>query len=78
MEHPEQFLKIKMSPRFPKSSDKQVDFLARAIGAAMAGYKPSTGARYLAKVDLCEQCGERKADIELEREGKIYLWCGVC
>jgi hypothetical protein len=78
IERPEQFLAITASPRFPSSSDKQISFLARGVGAVLARYQPSTGARYLAKFELCEQCGERPAVMKLFREGREYSWCGTC
>lgn len=77
-EQPERFLAIKASALFPTSAEKQIDFLARSIGAVLAGYRPSTGRRYLAKFDLCEQCGERPAVVELFRGEKGYSWCGAC
>lgn len=75
---PERFLSIKMSARFPRSPDKQIEFLARSIGAVLAGYEPSTGVRYLARLGMCEQCGERPAVTKLTRAGETCSWCGAC
>ena len=80
-EHAESFLKIKANPAFPRSVDRRIDFLARSIAAVMVRYRPSTGRRYLAKRELremCEQCGERRAVMDLDTGGKIYAWCGAC
>lgn len=69
------FLEIKASKRFPKSPEKQVEFIARGFGALIAGYKPSTGDRYLAvMVRRCQQCGERP--VSLDFRGRS--WCGDC
>jgi hypothetical protein len=77
-EQPERFIAIKADRRFPKSSDKRIDFLARSIGAALARYRPSTGRRYLARIEKCDQCGELPAVINLIRDRKVYSWCGAC
>ena len=79
-EQPERFLVIKANRRFPKTSaEKQIEFLARTLGAVMAGYRPSTGLRYLAQqLKWCEECGERPAVMELIRDGRAYSWCGAC
>jgi len=80
-ERAELFLEIKANPAFPRSGDRRIDFLARSIAAVMARYKPSTGRRYLAKRELremCEQCGERRAVMDLYTGGKRYAWCGAC
>jgi hypothetical protein len=79
-EQPERFLAIKAHRRFPKTSpDRQIEYLARTIGAVMVGYRPSTGLSYLARqLKWCEQCGERPAVMELITDGRVYSWCGAC
>jgi hypothetical protein len=77
-EQPERFLSIRKSSRFPRSTDKQIDFLARSIGAVLARYEPSTGVRYLARLGMCEHCGERPAVMALTRGGETRSWCGAC
>jgi hypothetical protein len=84
-QQPDRFLKIKSSPRFPKSSHKQIEFLARRIGALLAGYEPSTGDRYIpGLINWCICCGERPAALGLIREGETDTswsgrpWCGAC
>ncbi len=67
-EHPEHFLAIKASPRFPKAPEKQIKFLARTIGAKIAGYEAQTGYKYLgALIERCELCNEKPAVIQLIR-----------
>jgi hypothetical protein len=68
-ERPKSFLATKEILRFPKSRDKQIEFLARSMGALLAGYRPNTGYKYLATlVQRCEYCGEKPAIIDLSRQ----------
>lgn len=69
-ERPEYFLRCKANSRFPRSPDKQIDFLARGIGGLIAGYKPNTALKYLAAlVTFCQHCGTKPAVIELRHSG---------
>jgi hypothetical protein len=77
-EHPELLLRIKASQGFPRSLDRRIDFLARSIAAVLAGYRPSTGRRYLGRRELCEQCGVRRAVMDLVIGTNSYAWCGAC
>ncbi len=70
-DYPEQFLAIKISPRFPKDTDKQIEFLARGIAAVVAGYMPRTGNKYLFPlIQRCEHC-TKPAAIQLNRGHKV-------
>jgi hypothetical protein len=67
-ECPESFFAIRRSRRFPKRPDNQIEFLARALGAMLAAYKPTTGSKYLSKiVRRCEHCDEKPAIVTLNR-----------
>jgi hypothetical protein len=71
LEVPERFLSIKASPRFPQSLDGQIEFLTRGIAAVVAGYKPSTGHKYLRTlIHRCEEC-QKPAIAELDRDSKV-------
>jgi hypothetical protein len=61
-EEPEALLAIRDSGRFPKSQDKQVEFLARSFAGILCGYTPLTGEKYLAYlVKRCRGCREKPA-----------------
>lgn len=67
-EQPGCFLEIKASPRFPKSRELQIEFLARSIAAVLTRYEPSTGYKYLASlVKRCRACGQKTAMLRLVR-----------
>jgi hypothetical protein len=74
-ESPERFLAIKRDPRYPKSLDNQMEFLSRTLGARLAGYEPSTGARYLSGlIHFCVRCKKRPSEVLLNGR----YWCGTC
>ena len=80
-QRPERFIAIKTNSRFPQSTDRRINFLAQSVAAVIFGYRPSTGRRYLAKPELrelCEQCGERRAVMDLISPTGKYAWCGAC
>jgi hypothetical protein len=67
-EQPGRFLAIKASPRFPKSLENQIEFLARSIAAVFARYEPTTGYKYLASlVERCQACDQKPAKLQLVR-----------
>jgi hypothetical protein len=78
LEQPERLLKLKQNSRFPKTCDKQIEFLARDLASPMAGYEPNTGMRYLSKISRCHYCQDRPAVMTLNRDGKDRPWCGNC
>lgn len=67
-QEPARFLGIKLSPRFPKSPQKQIDFLARSIAGMLVGYEPATAYRYLGSlIEWCQYCREKPALLYLQR-----------
>jgi hypothetical protein len=84
-EQADKFIEIKASARFPRSPARQIEFLARCLGAMLVGYEPSTGDRYVpGLVQWCSSCNRRPAAIDLIQTDqthpvlRVCPWCGGC